>query len=149
MQVFQDTGIERSAALDKDLAWFQEEKSVELLPHLPDGPGTTYVQYLTRLVDEDVPSFLCHYYNTYFAHMSGGAMIGKSVSSKLLDGFVLEFYKYPTESDDPKQSLGAAIKENLNSVAEGWDAEERKRSVDETKQTFHYSGTILKCIFNL
>ena len=121
---------------------------MKLLPDLPDGPGSTYVQYLTRLADEDVPSFLCHYYNTYFAHMSGGAMIGKSVSSKLLDGFELEFYKYPTEGD-PKQSLGAAVKENLNAVAEGWSAEERKRSVDETKQTFHYSGLILKCIFSL
>ena len=121
---------------------------MKLLPDLPDGPGSTYVQYLTRLADEDVPSFLCHYYNTYFAHMSGGAMIGKSVSSKLLDGFELEFYKYPTEGD-PKQSLGAAVKENLNAVAEGWSAEERKRSVDETKQTFHCSGLILKCIFSL
>ena len=125
MTVFQDTGIERSAALDKDLEWFQKEKSMQLLPALSDGPGATYVEYLTRLADEDVPSFLCHYYNTYFAHMSGGAMIGKSVSAKLLDGFELEFYKYPTEGD-PKQSLGAAVKDNLNRVAEGWNAEDRK-----------------------
>lgn len=119
---------------------------MELLPDLPDGPGSTYVQYLARLADEDIPSFLCHYYNTYFAHMSGGAMIGKSVSDKLLDGFVLEFYKYPTEGD-PKQSLGATVKANLNSAAESWDPEERQRSIDETKQTFKYSGAILKCIF--
>lgn len=148
MKLFQDTGIERSVALEKDLEWFQKEKSMSLLPDLPDGPGSTYVEYLTRLADEDVPSFLCHYYNTYFAHMSGGAMIGKSVSAKLLDGFELEFYKYGVEGD-PKESLGAPIKDNLNNVAETWDPEARQRSIDETKQTFHYSGTILRTIFDM
>lgn len=148
MKMFLNTGLERTAALDADLAWFQEEKSMELLPDLPDGPGATYVEYLTTLADKDVPSFLCHYYNTYFAHMSGGAMIGKSVANKLLDSYELEFYKYPTEGD-PKKTLGAVVKDKLNEAAESWDAEVRQRSIDETKQTFRYSGLILRCIFGV
>lgn len=44
-----------------------------------DGPGMTYAKYLKQLAAEDPQSFICHYYNYYFAHTAGGRMIGKKV----------------------------------------------------------------------
>jgi len=46
---------------------------------------------------DDIPEFMCHYYNYYFAHLAGGRMIGKQMSKLLLDGETLEFYKVSGE----------------------------------------------------
>jgi heme oxygenase (biliverdin-producing, ferredoxin) len=142
---FKGTGLERGEALVQDIQWFKETKSMGPLPDLEDGPGAKYVQYLTKIAESDIPAFLCHYYNTYFAHMSGGAMIGKSLSNKLLDGDQLEFYQYPGGAN-PKV-LGKDVKASLDAVASSWSAEDRQRSVDETKMTFQYSGAVLHCIY--
>ncbi len=39
---FQNTGIERSAALEKDIAWFRETYGLEPPPVTEDGPGAEY-----------------------------------------------------------------------------------------------------------
>lgn len=44
-----------------------------------DGPGMTYAKHLQQLAADDPQSFICHYYNFYFAHTAGGRMIGKKV----------------------------------------------------------------------
>jgi hypothetical protein len=41
--------------------------------------GMTYAKHLKQLAAEDPQSFICHYYNYYFAHTAGGRMIGKKV----------------------------------------------------------------------
>jgi heme oxygenase len=88
-----NTGLERTAALDKDIAWFLEEGCD---PTTPTDAATGYAAELQRLT---TPAFVCHFYNYYFAHTAGGRMIGKQMSDKLLDGRVLEFYKVCTAPD--------------------------------------------------
>jgi hypothetical protein len=55
--------------------------------------GKEYSAFLEKLVDQSFPAFMCHYYNFYFAHTAGGRMIGKKMSSVLLDGYELHFYQ--------------------------------------------------------
>lgn len=74
---FKNTGLERSANLDKDLEWFKEQGYT--IPE-PSSPGLTYAQYLTDLSQNDPQAFICHFYNIYFAHSAGGRMIGKKVT---------------------------------------------------------------------
>lgn len=75
---FQNTGLERSEGLAKDLEWFKEQGYS--IPE-PSSPGTNYAQYLEELSKKDPQAFICHFYNTYFAHTAGGRMIGKKVNN--------------------------------------------------------------------
>lgn len=74
---FSNTGLERSEALAKDLEWFKEQGYV--IPE-PSSPGVTYARYLEELSEKDPQAFICHFYNTYFAHTAGGRMIGRKVN---------------------------------------------------------------------
>jgi hypothetical protein len=76
---FQDTGLERSAALASDLAYMQQQHKLPPPEIKEDGPGMTYAKHLKQLAASDPQSFICHYYNYYFAHTAGGRMIGKKV----------------------------------------------------------------------
>jgi hypothetical protein len=76
---FQDTGLERSAALAADLAYMQQQHKLPPPEIKEDGPGMTYAKHLKQLAASDPQSFICHYYNYYFAHTAGGRMIGKKV----------------------------------------------------------------------
>lgn len=94
---FRHTGIERTVPLTKDITWMCTKYN---LPRPDVGrAGANYVEELrtmvmsTEKVDNNIPKFMCHYYNYYFAHLAGGRMIGKSMSKLLLDGETLEFYK--------------------------------------------------------
>lgn len=79
---FRNTGLERSENLAKDLEWFKEQGHT--IPE-PSSPGTKYSQYLEELSENDPPAFICHFYNTYFAHSAGGRMIGRKVrTSKII-----------------------------------------------------------------
>lgn len=142
MVPFKTTGLERGPALQKDIQWFDDIQSLGPLPVNPDGPGAEYAQLLRNLAEDDVPAFLCHYYNIVFAHNAGGMMIGKILAKKLLDGTTLEFYKY----DADVKELGAVVKADLDKVAASWTDEERQRSVDQTKNSFKYAGSLMKCI---
>ena len=73
---FRKTGLERSASISKDLEWFKQ-RGIDI-PQ-PSSPGIIYATYLTELAEKSAPSFLCHLYNIYFAHISGGQAIGKQV----------------------------------------------------------------------
>jgi heme oxygenase len=119
-----------------------EAKGVPKLPFKPDGPGAEYVALLRQLAAEDIPGFMCHYYNIIFAHLAGGRMIGKAVADSILDGAELEFYKYP---DEPSV-FGDKVKANIEKVAETWSEEERAHSVAQTAETFKYGGALLRCI---
>lgn len=142
MTPFKSTGLERGVALARDIDFLKTTKGLSPLPIVPSGPGSRYVDFLQSLACDDVPSFLCHYYNIYFAHTAGGAMIGKAVSEAILDGAELEFYKY--EGDVKK--LGDKVKVDLEAVAQAWKVEDRERSVGQTAAAFTYGGSLLKCI---
>lgn len=85
---FCDTGLERTIPLEKDIEYVTTEYNV---PRPEVGtPGREYAELLPTL---KLPAFVCHYYNHYFAHTAGGRMIGKKMSSLLLNDTTLEFYK--------------------------------------------------------
>jgi heme oxygenase (biliverdin-producing, ferredoxin) len=89
LKMFRNTGLERTQALEQDIAWIcQQYKLVR-----PDVavPGRTYARLLSEM--KSVPEFVCHWYNHYFAHTAGGRMIGKQMCARLLDNRTLEFYK--------------------------------------------------------
>ena len=95
-----NSGLERVAALDADIAWFAAEG--EPTPAV-GKPGADYVEVL-RGIETGSPAFVCHFYNQYFAHTAGGLMIGKKMSDALLDGRTLEFYKWGDAGDvNPKE----------------------------------------------
>lgn len=73
---FRKTGLERSQGLSKDLEWFSQQNIV--IPP-PSTPGISYAEYLDKLANQCAPSFLSHFYNIYFAHVTGGQVIGKQV----------------------------------------------------------------------
>lgn len=94
---FRHSKIERTVPLTKDIEWMCTKYS---LPRPDVGQaGATYVEELKTMMlvndnnNKNIPMFMCHYYNYYFAHLAGGRMIGKSMSKLLLDGETLEFYK--------------------------------------------------------
>jgi len=89
LATLKNTGLERTVALDKDIAWFLSDEG-GCQPTTPTEAATGYAAELKRL---STPAFICHFYNYYFAHTAGGRMIGKQMSDMLLDGRVLEFYK--------------------------------------------------------
>nr|ADK12637.1 chromoplast heme oxygenase 1 [Medicago sativa] len=136
---FKNTGLERSASLDKDLEWFKEQGYT--IPE-PSSPGLTYAQYLTDLSQNDPQAFICHFYNIYFAHSAGGRMIGKKIAGQLLNDQALEFYKW---DGDLKQLL-QNVRDKLNKVAEEWTREEKDHCLEETEKSFKFSGEILRLI---
>jgi len=141
---FRDTGLERTKALTKDIEWFKEQYGLEPQPLREDGPGAEYSRLLQRLAKEDPPAFICHFYNIYFAHSAGGRMIGKKVSGMVLDGADLEFYKYEGEMSDHLEK----VRTTLNEVAEGWTDAQKEHCLEETKDSFKYSGAVLRSIAN-
>ncbi|KAD6454633.1 hypothetical protein E3N88_09339 [Mikania micrantha] len=138
---FRNTGLERAESLAKDLAWFKEEGYS--IPE-PSSPGLNYSAYVEELSKKDPQAFICHFYNTYFAHTAGGRMIGKKVAEKILNGKELEFYKW----DGDLSQLLQNVRDKLNLVAEKWTREEKNHCLEETEKSFKYSGEILRLILS-
>eukprot|EP00475_Leptophrys_vorax_P025116 TRINITY_DN3506_c0_g1_i1.p2 TRINITY_DN3506_c0_g1~~TRINITY_DN3506_c0_g1_i1.p2 ORF type:complete len:283 (+),score=19.83 TRINITY_DN3506_c0_g1_i1:122-970(+) len=136
---FLNTGLERSAALATDLAWF-ESQGFEI--PAPDEAGASYSALLRDLAARDPPAFICHFYNVYFAHSAGGRMIGKKVCDMILDGREMAFYRW--DGDLPE--MLAAVKETINEVAEEWTREQKDHCLDETEKSFKYSGQIVRLL---
>ncbi|GER47280.1 heme oxygenase 2 [Striga asiatica] len=108
---FRKTGLERSGCIMNDLEWLREQGNV--IPE-PSNPGIKYVQYLKELAENSPPLFLSHFYNIYFSHIAGGQVIAKKVSSKLLEGRELEFYKWEGDAEQ----LLRGVREKLNALGE-------------------------------
>ncbi|KAM0021555.1 putative Heme oxygenase (biliverdin-producing) [Helianthus debilis subsp. tardiflorus] len=136
---FRNTGLERAGNLEKDLNWFKEQGHV--IPE-PLSPGLDYSVYVEELSKNDPQAFICHFYNTYFAHTAGGRMIGKKVAAKILNGKELEFYKW----DGDLSQLLQNVREKLNRVAENWTRDEKNRCLQETEKSFKFNGEILHLI---
>lgn len=134
---FRNTGLERAENLAKDLEWFKEQG--HSVPE-PSTPGVNYSLYIEELSKEDPQSFICHFYNTYFAHTAGGRMIGKKVAAKILNNKELEFYKW----DGDLSQLLQNVREKLNGVAENWTRDEKNHCLEETEKSFKFNGDILR-----
>mmetsp|Transcript_17093 Transcript_17093/g.49539 ORF Transcript_17093/g.49539 Transcript_17093/m.49539 type:complete len:251 (+) Transcript_17093:29-781(+) len=125
-----NTGLERVEALNEDIAWFESEG---LPAPEPTDAATGYARDLSAM---SVPAFTCHFYNYYFAHTAGGRMIGKQMSDMLLDGRVLNFYKW---DGDVKEMLDAARRE-IDAMAAAWSDAEREECLAETAASFKGGG---------
>ncbi|PRQ27621.1 putative Heme oxygenase (biliverdin-producing) [Rosa chinensis] len=136
---FRNTGLERSEALSKDLQWFGEQGNV--IPE-PSNPGVSYAKYLKQVAETCAPLFLCHFYNIYFSHISGGQVIARQVSERLLEGRELEFYTW--EGDVPELMRG--VREKLNKLGEHWSRDDKNKCLRETTKSFRSLGQIIRLI---
>jgi len=139
-----DNGLERTSALDKDIAFLESEGWEPVGFEGDASPGAEYAAFLRKMSEENLPGFLCHYYNTYFAHTAGGRMIGKAVSNKILDGKKLDFYH-----DYPKgavSKLTTPVKDSIEEIANTWSEGERSQCVDQTPNAFKYAGMVMRQI---
>ncbi|CAL4923022.1 unnamed protein product [Urochloa decumbens] len=138
---FRKSGLERSASISKDLEWFREQ-GVEI-PE-PSTLGSTYATYLTELAESNAPAFLSHYYNIYFAHVTGGVSIGKKICNKILDGRELEFYKWDTDAE----LLLKDAREKLNELSKHWTRKDRNLCLKEAAKCFQYLGKMVRLIIS-
>ncbi|CAL4939786.1 unnamed protein product [Urochloa decumbens] len=138
---FRKSGLERSASISKDLEWFREQ-GVEI-PE-PSTLGSTYATYLTELAESNAPAFLSHYYNIYFAHVTGGVAIGKKICNKILDGRELEFYKWDTDAE----LLLKDAREKLNELSKHWTRKDRNLCLKEAAKCFQYLGKMVRLIIS-
>ena len=83
LQVFRDTGLERTKPLETDIEYMMQEYKLQR-PTVGKA-GRDYAELLRTI--ESVPEFVCHYYNFYFAHTAGGRMIGTYLKT-LVDGLI-------------------------------------------------------------
>lgn len=138
---FRKSGLERSARISKDLEWFNEQGIA--IPE-PSTLGTTYATYLTELAESNAPAFLSHYYNIYFAHITGGVAVGKKISKKILDGRVLEFYKWDTDAE----LLLKDARDKLNELSKHWTRKDRNLCLKEAAKCFQYLGKMVRLIIS-
>lgn len=139
---FRNSGLERSAALSQDIAWFNSEYGLVPQPMNGDSPAAAYVALIRRLAVEDPPAFICHFYNFYFAHTAGGRMIGNKMAGMLLDNKTLAFYQWEGDVAEHLEKVRAEI----NRLAEGWSAEQKEHCLAETADSFKYSGALMRCM---
>eukprot|EP00470_Lotharella_oceanica_P006918 CAMPEP_0170180810 /NCGR_PEP_ID=MMETSP0040_2-20121228/23095_1 /TAXON_ID=641309 /ORGANISM="Lotharella oceanica, Strain CCMP622" /LENGTH=224 /DNA_ID=CAMNT_0010425587 /DNA_START=76 /DNA_END=750 /DNA_ORIENTATION=+ len=132
--------IRRVPAIDDDIANIVSENP-ELEVPAPGVDAVEYAQKLEQLAQDARPAFICHFYNTHFAHAAGGRMIGKLISDRLFDGETLEFYKYG--GAEPKELL-EQVRVEIDNLANGWNPDERQMCVEETANAFKGAGTVLK-----
>eukprot|EP00465_Bigelowiella_longifila_P010662 CAMPEP_0185274036 /NCGR_PEP_ID=MMETSP1359-20130426/50921_1 /TAXON_ID=552665 /ORGANISM="Bigelowiella longifila, Strain CCMP242" /LENGTH=269 /DNA_ID=CAMNT_0027866863 /DNA_START=1 /DNA_END=810 /DNA_ORIENTATION=- len=133
------TEIRRGRNIEKDITQILHENP-ELNRPEPGKDALGYAESLRSLAGESVPAFVCHFYNTHFAHAAGGRMIGKLIADKNFNGRTLEFYKY---NGEPKELLEDVRKE-IDVLATNWDEEGRENCLSETANAFKGAGTVLQ-----
>lgn len=133
--VFRNCGLERTRALEKDIMYMVTEYNL-IKP--PVGKfGKDYATTLRTI--KSIPEFVCHFYNFYFAHTAGGRMIGKQMSSLLLnDKKTLEFYKWDGDLNEIKNK----VKQSIETMAKSWDNQQRNDCVNATAASFVGGGGI-------
>ncbi|PUZ40794.1 hypothetical protein GQ55_9G451600 [Panicum hallii var. hallii] len=138
---FRKSGLERSACISEDLEWFKEQGIA--IPE-PSTVGSTYATYLTELAESNAPAFLSHYYNIYFAHITGGVAIGNKISKKILEGRELEFYKWDTDAE----LLLKDARDKLNELSKHWTRKDRNLCLKEAAKCFQYLGKMVRLIIS-
>ena len=143
LAMLQNTGLERVGALNEDIAYLASHPSLGDRLEIPDVGelGKAYANHL-RHMSHDLPSFLNHFYNFYFAHTAGGRMIGAKLSELLLDGKTLKFYQW---DGDVKELLARTAGE-IDSIAAAWSREEKDKCLEETGPAFKFGGSLLTYI---
>jgi heme oxygenase len=136
-----DTGLERVPNLNKDIQWLCERDS-SLTVGEPSPAATMYATSLVAMAKENMPAFICHYYNTHFAHTAGGRMIGKLMSDKLLEGQPLQFYMW----DGDVSELLADVRKTIDDMAAGWTEEEKEECLNQTEDAFMAGGSVLESL---
>jgi len=138
---FRESGLERSEALSRDIAWFTEQGVAE--PPVAEQ-GATYVKMLTEMADaNEIEAFVCHFYNTYFAHTAGGRMIGKKMSNLLLEGRTLDFYSWDGDVD---KVLLPALRLRIDELVDTWTREQKDACLAQTADSFKFGGALLQHI---
>lgn len=151
MARFGKTGLERTEGLEKDVQFLCEEYGLER-PEVGEA-GSAYAAVIREKLKKDeegdstdmdgIPAFMCHYYNFNFAHTSGGRMIGKQMSKKLIDGKTLEFYTWEGDLNQIKDT----VKGDIEKLASTWTRDQRDRCIAETPATFRGGGAINGYLF--
>lgn len=139
LAMYRNSGLERAAALDADVAWFAEQglETPEVGKYVTD-----YVALLQEMATAGRwEAFTCHFYNFYFAHTAGGRMIGKQMADKLLDGRTLQFYQWG--GAEPKDELLPNLRGKIDAVAEQWTREQKDACLAETAASFRSGGGML------
>jgi len=134
-----NTGLERVLPLEADINFIVDEYNI---PRPTVGEhGKEYALLINELISDangSVPEFICHFYNFSFAHLAGGRMIGKKMSSLLLNNRTLQFYKY---GEDLPQ-LKSRTKSIIESIAATWTEKEKQRCAEATAAAFKGGGAI-------
>jgi heme oxygenase (biliverdin-producing, ferredoxin) len=66
-----------SESIAKDFEWFREQ-GIPISERSPSG--LIYADYLNELSESNAHAFLSHYYNIYFAHITGSMATGSKVT---------------------------------------------------------------------
>jgi len=141
-----NSGLERSAALERDIAWF-EAQGVTKPSVAPQG--SSYAAMIEEMVAKgELEAFLCHFYNFYFAHTAGGRMIGKRMAAQLLDNKTLDFYKWQNDGAevDPTEKLLPQLRGKIDGMVESWTREQKDALLAQTADSFKYGGALLQHI---
>lgn len=141
LDMFRDTGLERTKPLEIDIKYLVEE--YDLIQPPTTEVGLKYAEEIRRLIEDDsIPQFICHYYNFYFAHTAGGRAIGKNISEVLLNKEVLKFYKW-----ENLNKIKADVKSDIEALVASWTREEKDACVSETESAFAFGGAVNRIIF--
>jgi len=132
-----NSGLERKEALEDDIQFMVKEYNL-VRPEIGQW-GTEYAQLLLAESQNNVPKFVCHYYNHYFAHTAGGRMIGKKMSAMLLNKKTLEFYKWDGDINEIKVN----VKEILETLISKFTSKEKEDCIDATADTFRFGGGLM------
>jgi hypothetical protein len=146
LQSLGNSGLERGAALERDIAWFESQGLA--VPECKEQ-GSSYAAFVRDMVGKgELEAFVCHFYNFYFAHTAGGRMIGKRMGAMLLDGKTLDFYAWEKdgESVDPGEELLPALRGKIDAMADAWTREQKDKCLAETAQSFKLGGALLQHI---
>jgi heme oxygenase len=136
---FINTGLERSQRLEKDIEFISSEYDVER-PEV-GSLGESYAKHIRDIASkgkEEIPEFMCHFYNYYFAHTAGGRMIGKKMASMLLEKKTLEFYKW----DGNVNEIKGTVKASIEKMAAEWSREQKDMCINATMDVFRGGGGI-------
>lgn len=139
-----NTGLERVGPLEVDITSITKEYNIDWPP--VGQKGLEYAQEIRGMMldgDVNVPEFICHFYNYYFAHTAGGRMIGKKMSALLLEGRTLEFYKWDGDLNQIKQQ----VKNNIEEIARSWSDTQQEACVGATASAFRGGGGLNAYLF--
>jgi len=141
LSVFSNSPLDRTTVLESDIEYMVKEFQIEK----PDvgKAGLEYADVIRQLGNNgDINQFICHYYNFYFAHTAGGRMIGKKLSSLLLNKKTLDFYKWDGDLNKIKKD----VKIDIENIVKSWSVAEKKKCTDATAAAFKGGGAINNCL---